>query len=491
VVVPASLSLGLFADASNAANVMHAFVAPVMATLCIIASLACTFFLVSGGIQYITSSGDPDKLQQAKKILKNALIGLAIVIAAATLTAILSHAYGATASTTANKLPRLQPIQANHSGNFWDVITKAIITVLQSIVQSIGQPFVQALSYFTNRTPLMGDNSNVFNMWLAIVGITDILFVLVVGLLGFEVMSFSVLGLEEINIRQMLPQLALVFLLVNSSIFAIDGVISLSNAMIHALQSAFPSASVWDLLGQVIKQSNNLGLAGLLILISFLVLTVMLLVYYIGRLITLYIGAILSPLIFLLWLLPAFKDFAITAAKIYFTTIFVLFVQVVIMQLASSMFITMLQGGTNSQPNTLMALLVGTATVWALLKTQGVMKELSYAASTPRAAREMAGTFVRGVSFMNQTRKNTIKTSQGTYKQAVKANNYIKKKRRTSIDRSKGSSAGDRTIRTKSVTGEPLRTGETRSVSAAGPGDVSFSAEELGLTFSSSKEEKK
>src|SRR5581483_7683171 len=226
-----------------------------------------------------------------------------------------------------------------------------------------------------------------------------------------------------------------------------------------------------------------------LILISFLVLTVMLLVYYIGRLITLYIGAILSPLIFLLWLLPAFKDFAITAAKIYFTTIFVLFVQVVIMQLASSMFITMLQGGTNSQPNTLMALLVGTATVWALLKTQGVMKELSYAASTPRAAREMAGTFVRGVSFMNQTRKNTIKTSQGTYKQAVKANNYIKKKRRTSIDRSKGSSAGDRTIRTKSVTGEPLRTGETRSVSAAGPGDVSFSAEELGLTFSSSKEE--
>ena len=36
----------------------------------------------------------------------------------------------------------------------------------------------------------------------------------------------------------------------------------------------------------------------------------MLLVYYVGRIIILFIGAALSPLVVLLWLLPGFRDFA-------------------------------------------------------------------------------------------------------------------------------------------------------------------------------------
>jgi len=155
----------------------------------------------------------------------------------------------------------------------------------------------------------------------------------------------------------------------------------------------------------ITKKSSDLGLGGLLIMIAFLVLTVMLLVYYVGRLITLYIGAVLSPIVMLLYLIPAFKDFAITALKTYLMTIFVLFVQVVIMQLASSIFSGMLQNDTSGQPNTLMALIVGLATVLALLKTQGVMQELSHAASTPRAARETAGAFMRGVSYLSSKRR--------------------------------------------------------------------------------------
>lgn len=419
--IPVGFPLTLLADASAASSAMRSFVTPMVATLCVIASLACTFFLVTGGIQYMSSKGKPENLEHAKRTLKNALIGLALVIAAATLTAILSHAYSGAAGTMADKLPTLTPIQQNTSTSFWDVVTKAIIHVLQSIVDSIGQPFVQALGYFTNATPLMGDNSNVFNLWLAIVGIADVLFILVVALLGFQIMSFSTLGFDELDIKQLLPQMALIFLLMNTSIFAIDGLIGLSNGMIHALQSGFPCTSIWDLLSQLIKQSTSLGLGGLLVMIAFLVLTVMLLVYYVGRLITLYIGAVLSPLILLLYLIPAFKDFAISALKIYLTTIFVLFVQVVIMQLASSIFSGMLQGDNSGQPNTLMALIVGLATVLALLKTQGVMKELSYAASAPRAAREVTGSFMRGVSYINRTRKSAVRTvEKHNSKQAAK-----------------------------------------------------------------------
>jgi hypothetical protein len=410
------LPLTLFANASAASDAMRSFLDPVIVTLCVIASLACTFFLVTGGIQYMTSKGNPENLEHAKRTLKNALIGLVLVIAAATLTAILSHAYGSSAGTMADKLPTLTPIQQDTSTSFWDVVTKAIIHVLENIVNSIGEPFVKALGYFTSSTPLMGDNSNVFNLWLAIVGIADALFVLVVVLLGFHVMSFSSLGFDELDIKQILPQLALVFLLMNTSIFAIDAIIGLSNGMIHALQAGFPCASIWDLLGEITKKSSDLGLGGLLVMIAFLVLTVMLLVYYVGRLITLYIGAVLSPIVLLLYLIPAFKDFAINALKMYLMVIFVLFVQVVIMQLASSIFSGMLQGDNSGQPNTLMALIVGLATVLALLKTQGVMQELSHAASTPHAAREVATSFMRGVGYMNNLRSRRKSTPQGNGK---------------------------------------------------------------------------
>jgi hypothetical protein len=431
--IPVGFPLTLLADASAASSAMRSFVTPMVATLCVIASLACTFFLVTGGIQYMSSKGKPENLEHAKRTLKNALIGLILVIAAATLTAILSHAYSSSAGVMADKLPTLQPIQQSGSGGFWDVIIKSIVHVLQNITDSVGQPFVQALGYFTNATPLMGDNSNVFNLWLAIVGIGDVLFVLVVALLGFQVMSFSTFGFDELDIKQVLPQMALIFLLMNTSIFAIDGLIGLSNGMIHALQAGFPCTSIWDLLSQLIKQSTSLGLGGLLVMIAFLVLTVMLLVYYVGRLITLYIGAVLSPLILLLYLIPAFKDFAISALKIYLTTIFVLFVQVVIMQLASSIFSGMLQGDNSGQPNTLMALIVGLATVLALLKTQGVMKELSYAASAPRAAREVTGSFMRGVSYVNRTRKSAVKKytdgqeSTNKKKSVIKPNSVVQR----------------------------------------------------------------
>lgn len=405
--------LNIVADASAASQSIKGYLAPLLVTLGGLAVIVCTFFLVVGGIHYMTSAGKPDKLDHAKRVIRNALIGLVIVLAAGTMTAILLSAYHSAGGNGVEQLPALTQIKpADTSPGLVDVLIKAITGLLQHLLEQAAKPFIAALDYFTKATPLMAVNSSVFNLWLAVVGIADALFVLVVALLGFHIMSFAALGLDEIEFKHLLPQLAIAFLLINTSVFWIDMVISLSNALITAINAAFPAQSVWKALSEVTSLSSGMGLVSLLIMVAFLVLAVILMIYYVTRLVTLYIGAVLSPLIILIWLLPGFKDFAVTAIKTYIVTIFVLFVHVIILLLAASIFGGMVAGSPDKSLNPLMATIVGCATLVALLKTQGLMNQLSYVSMGPKAMRKLGSQFMTSVSYMT----TKIRTAKATSK---------------------------------------------------------------------------
>lgn len=410
----AGLPLTLLGDATAAANSMRSFVMPLVGTIIVIASLAVVFFLINGGYQYMTSSGNPEKLEHAKKVIRNALIGLAMIIAAATLTAVLSHAYNGGRGAIPDKLPALTVIETQApSLSPAALLIDAVVGLFKNLVQTAAKPFLAALSFFTTATPLMADNSGVFNLWVVMVGITDVLFILVVALLGFHVMSFATFGLDEIEFKHLLPRLALIFLLINTSIFAIDAIISLSNAMIHALQAGFANISVWEILTAVMALNDGLSLAVLLIMVVFLILTVMLLVYYVLRLVVLYIGAVLSPIVFLVWLLPAFKDFAESLMKTYLMTIFVLFVHVVILQLAASIFAGMVVGSPGQLPNPIMSMLVGVATILALLKTQSFLSQTSYASLGPKTASKLGGQLSNVIRHYSEKRSSRSGSGSG------------------------------------------------------------------------------
>ncbi len=100
-------------------------------------------------------------------------------------------------------------------------------------------------------------------------------------------MSAASLGFEEIEFKHLLPKLGLTFLGMNMSIFISDFIISLSNAMITAVESAVDSLSVWSALTSVVGDAGGQGLVALMIMVVFLVLATILLVYYVMRIVTL------------------------------------------------------------------------------------------------------------------------------------------------------------------------------------------------------------
>ena len=420
------MSFRLMADSSGAIQAMHSYVTPAMQTLTAIAAIASVFFIVYAGILYMSSRGNPDKLDQAKRVLKNALIGLVIVLGAGTLTAILNSSMGGATNPSSATLPNLQAITpANPSSGLIEVIISAITGLLNTIIQAVAAPFLAALDFFTKSTPLMTSNSAVFNLWLAMVGITDVLFAVIVALLGLHVMSASTFGLDEIEFKHLLPRVGLIFLLLNTSIFIIDGIIALSNALITAVGAVGGSQSVWTVLTSVVKESGGQGVAALLIMLVFLIFSVILLVYYVGRLVTLFVGTVLAPIIFLVWLIPGFRDFSETAMKTYITTVFTLFVHVVILTLAASLFTGLSATSGNDTPNTLMAMVIGLATIIALLKTQGLMMQFSYVSMGARSTRQLGSTFMNGVSYLGGrakgaasavTTKSTARSTAGSVK---------------------------------------------------------------------------
>jgi len=389
------------------------YLEPIMYSLIGLAGVVSAFFIIQGGIEYMTSSGKPEKLEHAKKILRNALIGLVLVIAAGTLTAILTSAYQDAGGSALENAPSLTPVNAEQSGGgITELLINAIIGLFKHIISTAASPFINALDYFTHSTPLMADNPAVFKLWLTVLGIGNALFVAAIALIGFQFMSAASLGLEEVNLKQLLPKLVGTFLLMNMSIFAIDAIVSLSNAMIGAVENAYSSLSVWDALIGVANGADSYGLVSLLVMVVFLILAIILLVYYVMRIVTLYVGAILAPIVALLQVIPGFKDFFMTAMKTYISVIFVLFIHVIILTLSATMFEGIRAEGAEQPFDPVMATVIGVAAMIALLKTQSVMQQLTYVSVGPKAIRKMTQQFMNGVSYSQKKYKSSRSTAR-------------------------------------------------------------------------------
>jgi hypothetical protein len=80
--LPFILTPEAFAQATGNVGQVESFIRNIIKVLAGLAGLVATGFFVVGGFGYITSSGNPEKLDKAKQTLIWSGTGLAIVIAA-------------------------------------------------------------------------------------------------------------------------------------------------------------------------------------------------------------------------------------------------------------------------------------------------------------------------------------------------------------------------------------------------------------------------
>jgi hypothetical protein len=214
-------------------------------------------------------------------------------------------------------------------------------------------------------------------------------------------MSASTFGYDEVELSQLLPKIGLAFLGANVSLFLADYVILTVNVLVATVLNStggLNHAWVMDAINPATFITGTTPLITLVFLILFLIIAIVLLLMYIGRLIMISLGAVLSPFIFLLWIIPKFSDFAEIAAKSYVVTVFMVFVHVVVIQLASS-FLSL----PNQSGNSLVSIAVAIGLFLTLLKIPGLMMQMVFYSSGNGTFRKLGRQIINVMSTDNSS----------------------------------------------------------------------------------------
>ncbi len=354
---------------------ISSYTSDTLSIITVIAAAAAVFFLIRGGYLYITSVGKPEVLEDAKKTIRNALIGLVLVLAANGIISLLQGALvGDTGTSTITSLPLTQIESVKPADGLAQVLIDAVNGFIQNIVQSSTKPVVDGIMTMLTTTPQLLTNATIVKFWLIMLGIADTLFVLIVALLGLQFMSASTFGFEEIEFKHLLPRIGLSFLLMNVSLFLADYAVITCNALVTGVINATGGLDHAWITNAITIQNLTNGTAPLITLIFlllFLIVAIVLLLMYISRLIVIALGAVLSPLVFLLWTIPKTADFAEMAIKGYVVSVFTIFIHVVTIQLAGSFLALPEQTG-----NSLISIAVAIGLLFTLLKIPGFMMQL-------------------------------------------------------------------------------------------------------------------
>ncbi len=373
----------------------------------LLSTALAVLFLVRGGYAYLTSAGRPDALEEAKKTIRNAIIGLVIVLAAGAIVSVLRGTLGPAPDTATTAVVELAPVTTvKPSDGLTQVLIDAVSSFIQNIVESATKPITDGVISFLTTTPSVLTNSVIRNFWLVTLGIVDSLFVLVVALLGLQVMSASSLGFDEIELKQILPRIGLAFLGANTSLFLADFAIVTCNAFVKAVLDStggLNHAWILDAINPATLITGTTPLITLIFLVLFLIISIVLLLMYISRLIIISLSAVLSPFVFLLWTLPKFADFAEIAVKTYLVSVFTIFVHVVVIQLASS-YLTL----PNHSENSLISIAVAIGLFLTLLKVPSLLMYMVFYGSRSGSFKKMGNQIMNVISTDNSSKATRI-----------------------------------------------------------------------------------
>lgn len=224
-------------------------------------------------------------------------------------------------------------------------------------------------------------NTVVLGFWKALVGIADAALAVIACWAGYNSMVRDQIGARYHNAMQVLPRLALGALAVNLSLLFSQTLIDLNNALCSVVSGPF--TKILDLLQLNVAS----GVALVILLLAFGVVTLFLVAQMIVRLAMLDLLIVTAPLGLVCWVLPQTQAWARLWTRTFLSTVFVQFLQILTLALGGAFLAFFPNDGLFGA---FMDLLIGLAVCYAALKIPGLLRGLG-GSSAPNPLSDAVG----------------------------------------------------------------------------------------------------
>jgi hypothetical protein len=240
-----------------------------------------------------------------------------------------------------------------------------IFTSLRDALVAFLQPAI-ALNFLVQTPPAdTYDNPVVLVLWSAVVAVADAALALIVLWGGYNAMLHEGIGARYHTARQVLPRVALAALAANLSLFFVQVLIDLNNAL-----CGVPSVALREVVTLLLNRSDS-GLAFGILFLAFGVAALLLIVQMLVRLAMLDLLIVTAPLALLCWALPQTQAWSRLWTRAFLSTVFVQFLQVLTLSLGGALI-----GIFRAESFFFgaMDLLIGLAAVYLALKVPGLLR---------------------------------------------------------------------------------------------------------------------
>lgn len=240
-----------------------------------------------------------------------------------------------------------------------------IFTSLRDALVSFLQPAI-ALNFLV-QTPAADtyEHPVVLLLWSVVVAVADGALALIVLWGGYNAMLHDGIGARYHTARHVLPRVALAALAANLSLFFIQVLIDLNNAL-----CGIPSVALRDVVTLLLNRTDS-GLAFGILFLAFGVATLLLIVQMLVRLAMLDLLIVTAPLALICWALPQTQAWSRLWTRAFVSTVFVQFLQVLTLSLGGALI------GIFRAENVFfgaMDLLIGLASVYLAIKVPGLLR---------------------------------------------------------------------------------------------------------------------
>lgn len=213
---------------------------------------------------------------------------------------------------------------------------------LSEQIQSGANGFLSEMMEFVLHTPLVADNEIIVSLW----GTVRVLSFSIIGVMfaweGFKKVISTDNIIRHVEFKEMFIRLIYGLILAIFSLDIIDIMINFNNAMIATVKNAFPMSLEAEL---SINGVFSFLMITVLVIVQ-LVLAVKLILQYWMRIAEIWLMAVLSPIVYVLWINPKWGNYLGSWTSRMITTIFTTFIWALILAIYSGMVSMVSAAGT-------------------------------------------------------------------------------------------------------------------------------------------------